>query len=187
MTADCGKRSTRSSVELPGPQPRSTARLRGSATAPAPGDRAAAGCVHPRISDIAVRSSHSVGSISSCRRRAQPRNIIPPGRGAPLPNSPSALPRAISAEEHIDRRHHEQREQRADRQAGGDHQPHLKRDTAPAPVAVISGTTPSTMAAVVIRIGRSRIAGGVFDRLALALALRLQLVGELARSGCRAC
>ena len=57
--------------------------------------------------------------------------------------------------------------------------PIWKRDTAPAPAAVISGTTPSTIAAVVIRIGRNRIAGGLFDRLALRAALGLQIVGKL--------
>ena len=46
--------------------------------------------------------------------------------------------------------------------------PMLKRDTAPAPLAVIKGTTPSTIAAVVIRIGRSRIAA------ACSMASRLE-------------
>ena len=57
--------------------------------------------------------------------------------------------------------------------------PIWKRDTAPAPAAVISGTTPSTIAAVVIRIGRSRIDGRLLDGFALGAAGRLQVVGEL--------
>ena len=55
----------------------------------------------------------------------------------------------------------------------------LKRDTAPAPLATISGTTPSTIAAVVIRIGRSRIAGRLSIASRLDLPCALQLVGEL--------
>ena len=45
---------------------------------------------------------------------------------------------------------------------------------------MISGTTPSTIAAVVIRIGRRRIFAGLLDRLAAADALCVaQIVGEL--------
>jgi hypothetical protein len=52
--------------------------------------------------------------------------------------------------------------------------PTLKRDAAPAPEAVINGTTPNTIAAVVIRIGRSRIPAAwmiasVFERPAMAV------------------
>ena len=62
-----------------------------------------------------------------------------------------------------------------------------KRALAPAPDAMISGTTPSTMAAVVIRIGRSRTraASTIASRFGQAVLLAL-LVGELAPSGCRA-
>jgi hypothetical protein len=52
----------------------------------------------------------------------------------------------------------------------------LKRDTAPAPLAVISGMTPSTIAAVFIRMGRSRTPGDPLDRLALGYPAALQLL-----------
>ena len=54
----------------------------------------------------------------------------------------------------------------------------LKRDTAPAPLAISSGTTPSTIAAVVIRIGRSRMPAAVSIASRLRLAFLLLLVGE---------
>jgi DNA-binding transcriptional LysR family regulator len=65
------------------------------------------------------------------------------------------------------RRHHEQREQRADRQPVKITRPIEKRDAAPAPEAITSGTTPNTIAAVVIRIGRSRMpaASSIASRL----------------------
>ena len=55
----------------------------------------------------------------------------------------------------------------------------LKRDTAPAPVATISGTTPSTMAAVVIRIGRNRMPAARSIASRSRMAFLLQVVGEL--------
>src|ERR1700757_3702998 len=50
--------------------------------------------------------------------------------------------------------------------------PMLKRDSAPAPLARISGMTPNTIAAVVIRIGRSLIpaACSMASRLAVPLS-----------------
>ena len=45
--------------------------------------------------------------------------------------------------------------------------PMLMRDAAPAPRRITSGTTPSTIAAVVMRIGRKRIAAASLDRFAL--------------------
>ena len=58
--------------------------------------------------------------------------------------------------------------------------PIAKRLAAPAPLAISSGTMATTMAAVVIRMGRSRIGGRLFDRRAAAEALALlQLVGEV--------
>ena len=56
--------------------------------------------------------------------------------------------------------------------------PIWNRDTAPAPVAVISGNTPSTMAAVVIKIGRSLIQPPLHS-LSLQTAFLLQMIGEL--------
>ena len=47
--------------------------------------------------------------------------------------------------------------------------PMLKRDTAPAPVAKIKGKTPSTIAAVVIKIGLNRMPA------ALSIASRLDM------------
>ena len=58
-------------------------------------------------------------------------------------------------------------------------QPICVRLSAPAPVASASGTAPSTMAPVVIRIGRRRSAGGLDHRVDHRPALLLQLVGEL--------
>ena len=54
-----------------------------------------------------------------------------------------------------------------------------RSDSAPAPLAMISGMTPSTIAAVVIRMGRRRMPAAFLDGLALSLAVALQLVGDL--------
>ena len=58
--------------------------------------------------------------------------------------------------------------------------PMSKRLRAPAPAAMISGTMPTTIAAVVIRIGRSRTRGRMLDRLAPRHACSLlHPVGEV--------
>ena len=93
----------------------------------------------------------------------------------------------IGPDQKINCRHHEQREQRPDASPLAITSPMLKRETAPAPLATISGTTPSTMAAVVIRIGRNRIAGRLLDSLALGCAAALQIVCELDNQNRRAC
>ncbi len=49
--------------------------------------------------------------------------------------------------------------------------PIVKRLSAPAPVAIINGNTPSTIAAVVIKIGRSRITAA-FSIASLKVFLR---------------
>ena len=86
----------------------------------------------------------------------------------------------VRGEQQIHRRHHEQREQRADRQAAW-RSPAPCRSATPRRrrVAVISGTTPSTIAAVVIRIGRNRMPAASSIASRLVRALLLQLVGEL--------
>ena len=58
-------------------------------------------------------------------------------------------------------------------------QPICCRLSAPAPLASASGSAPSTMAPVVIRIGRRRRRGGLDHRIHHARALLAQLVGEL--------
>ena len=57
--------------------------------------------------------------------------------------------------------------------------PMLLRAPAPGPVASTSGKCPTTVAAVVIRIGRSRVAGRLDHRLELVLPRLLQVIGEL--------
>ena len=57
--------------------------------------------------------------------------------------------------------------------------PMLLRAPAPGPRANTSGKWPKTVAAVVIRIGRSRVAGGLDDGLRLVAPCLLQVVGEL--------
>ena len=52
---------------------------------------------------------------------------------------------------------------------------------------MISGTMPSTIAAVVIKMGRSRDGGGHFHRFPLGLTLVLDLVREFDDHGYRAC
>ena len=82
------------------------------------------------------------------------------------------------AEIGIDHGNHEQREERADEQTADDDPTDILAAPAPAPVASVSGTVPSTMAPVVIRMGRSRSV--VLDhRIAHGLSLGAQLVGEL--------
>ncbi len=76
-------------------------------------------------------------------------------------------------------RHDEQREQRAERQAADDHPADRLPASAPAPLASASGTAPSTIAPVVIRIGRRRSAAASITASQLAPALLAQLVGEL--------
>ena len=58
-------------------------------------------------------------------------------------------------------------------------QPICWRDSAPAPVREASGTAPSTIAPVVIRIGRRRSTAASSTASIVAHALRLDLVGEL--------
>ena len=65
-------------------------------------------------------------------------------------------------------------------------QPICWRLSAPAPCASASGTAPSTIAAVVIRIGRRRKRCRLDHRLGAAPALVLQTGWRNRRSGCRA-
>jgi hypothetical protein len=58
-------------------------------------------------------------------------------------------------------------------------QPIGERDSAPAPLASASGTAPSTIAAVVIRIGRRRRLAASITASTFSLAARAQLIGEL--------
>ena len=57
--------------------------------------------------------------------------------------------------------------------------PMLLRAPAPGPLASTSGKCPTTVAAVVIRIGRSRVPDGFDDRGELVSARFLQVIGEL--------
>ena len=57
--------------------------------------------------------------------------------------------------------------------------PMLLRAPAPGPLASTSGKWPTTVAAVVIRIGRSRVLGRLDDRGQLVLPGFLKVVGEL--------
>jgi NAD(P)-dependent dehydrogenase (short-subunit alcohol dehydrogenase family) len=64
----------------------------------------------------------------------------------------------VLGDQHVDRRHDEEREQRADGNAAGDDEGPCRSATPrPPPEATMSGVTPSTIAAVVIRIGLSRM------------------------------
>ena len=119
----------------------------------------------------AVSASATVsGPASPCVARRHGRGRLGLGLGLLM----------VPGEVGVDRRRHEQREHRADGHAGGDHHADSKRLAAPAPLAISSGTMATTMAAVVIRIGRSRMAAAcsIASRRRIALLL-LQLVGEV--------
>jgi hypothetical protein len=76
-------------------------------------------------------------------------------------------------------RDHEQRQQGAEQQAADDHPADGLAASAPAPVARASGIAPSTMAPVVIRIGRRRSAEASTTASSLIDAQLAQLVREL--------
>ena len=57
--------------------------------------------------------------------------------------------------------------------------PMLLRAPAPGPVAMTSGKCPATVAAVVIRIGRSRVAAASMTAASLSMPGLLQVIGEL--------
>ncbi len=115
------------------------------------------------------------GRIRAARRRWRSRRAAtsrrsgrrdrPPRRGRLVGQEPEAhpllrrlvLPGMVRRQHQVYGRHNEQGEQRADRKAACDDQPHGEARDSTAPVATINGTTPSTMAAVVIRIGRRRM------------------------------
>ena len=139
----------------------------------------------PRARLWLLRSRQSAPLLKSGGAFYSGTTVILPPWAAALPDEfrlglLNRRPRMGAAHDAVGARHHEQREQRAERHAAGDDPADLHAAFSARPARKDqSGTAPSTMAEVVMRMGRSRSVAPSTMASTRDAALLLHPVGEI--------